>query len=151
MPYSIKVEGDKYAKAFGRDLPLSLKDSVNLCRALKGMKLDDAKDFLENVIKKKRAVPYFRYLDSISHRHGIGPGRYPVKEAKHILKVLENAEANAENKDLDTDSLYIMHIAAHKGRVFKTYTPRAYGRATEIRRDRVHIEVILEERVPEEE
>lgn len=151
MPYSIKVEGDKYAKAFGRDLPISLKDSVNLCRALKGMKLNDAKDFLEDVIKKKRAVPYFRYLDSISHRRGIGPGRYPVKEAKYILKVLENAEANAENKDLDTDSLYIMHIAAHKGRVFKTYTPRAYGRATEIRRDRVHIEVILEECAPEEE
>ncbi len=151
MPYSIKVEGEKYAKALGRDLPLSLKDSVNLCRALKGMKLEDAKDFLEDVIKKKRAVPYFRYLDSISHRRGIGPGRYPVKEAKHILKILENAEANAEDKDLDTDNLYIMHIAAHKGRVIKRFVPRAMGRSVEIRRDRVHIEVILEERIPEEE
>ncbi len=151
MPYSMKVEGDKYAKALGRDLPLSLKDSVNLCRALKGMRLEDAKDYLEDVIKKKRAVPYFRYLDSISHRKGMGPGRYPVKEAKYILKVLENAEANAENKELDTDNLYILHIAAHKGRVFKRYVPRAMGRSTEIRRDRVHIEVILEERIPEEE
>jgi len=150
MPYSIKVEGDKYAKSFGRDLPLSLKDSVNLCRALKGMRLEDAKNFLEDIIKKKRAVPYYRYLDSISHRKGMGPGRYPVKEAKYILKVLENAEANAENKDLDIDNLYIMHIAAHKGRVFKSYTPRAYGRSTEIRRDRVHIEVILKERSEEE-
>ncbi len=151
MPYSIKVEGDKYAKAFGRNLPLSLKDSVNLCRALKGMKLDDAKDYLEEVIKKKKAVPYFRYLDSISHRKGMGPGRYPVKEAKYILKVLENAEANAEDKELDTDSLYIMHIAAHKGEVYKRYMPRAMGRSTEIRRDRVHIEVILEEREEKEE
>ncbi len=151
MPYSIKVEGDKYAKAFGRNLPLSLKDSVNLCRALKGMKLDDAKDYLEDVIKKKKAVPYFRYLDSISHRKGMGPGRYPVKEAKYILKVLENAEANAEDKELDTDSLYIMHIAAHKGEVYKRYMPRAMGRSTEIRRDRVHIEVILEEREEKEE
>ena len=151
MPYSMKVEGEKYARALGRDLPISLKDSVNLCRALKGMRLEDAKDFLEDVIHKRRAVPYFRYLDSISHRKGIGPGRYPVKEAKHILKVLENAEANAENKDLDTDNLYILHIAAHKGRIFKRYVPRAMGRSTEIRRDRVHIEVILEERVPEEE
>ncbi len=147
----MKVEGDKYARALGKNLPLSLKDSVNLCRALKGMKLDDAKDFLEDVIKKKRAVPYFRYLDSVSHRRGIGPGRYPVKEAKHILKVLENAEANAEDKDLDTDNLYIMHIAANKGEVYKRYVPRAMGRSVEIRRERVHIEVILEERVPEEE
>jgi len=151
MPYSMKVEGEKYAKAFGRDLPLSLKDSVNLCRALKGMRLDEAKEFLEDVIEKKRAVPYFRYLDSVSHRRGIGPGKYPVKEAKHILKVLENAEANAENNDLDTDNLYILHIAAHKGRGFKRYVPRAMGRSVEIRRDRVHIEVILEERIPEEE
>ncbi len=150
MPYSIKVEGDKYAKSFGRDLPISLKDAVNLCRALKGMRLEDAKDYLEDIINKKRAVPYFRYLDSISHRRGIGPGKYPVKEAKYFLKILENAEANAEDKDLDTDNLYIMHIAAHKGRIFKSYTPRAYGRSTEIRRDRVHLEVILEERSEEE-
>ncbi len=151
MPYSIKVDGEKYAKAFGRNLPLSLKDSVNICRALKGMRLEDAKDYLEDVIKKKRAVPYFRYLDSISHRKGMGPGRYPVKEAKYILKVLVNAEANAEDKELDTDSLFIMHIAAHKGEVYKRYTPRAMGRSTEIRRDRVHIEVILEEREEKEE
>ncbi len=151
MPYSIKVDGEKYAKSFGRNLPISLKDSVNLCRALKGMKLDDAKEYLEDIIKKKRAVPYFRYLDSISHRRGIGPGKYPVKEAKYILKVLENAEANAENKDLDTDNLYIMHITAHKGQIYKRYMPRAFGRSTEIRRDRVHIEVILEEREEEEE
>ena len=151
MPYSIKVDDEKYAKAFGRNLPLSLKDSVNLCRALKGMRLEDAKEFLEDVIHKRRAVPYFRYLDSISHRRGIGPGRYPVKEAKHILKVLENAEANAENKELDTDNLYIFHIAAHKGQVYKRFTPKAYGRSAEIRRDRVHIEVILEEREEKEE
>ncbi len=151
MPYSIKVEGDKYAKSYGRDLPLSLKDSVNICHAIKGMRLDDAKNFLEDVIKKKRAVPYFRYLDSVSHRRGIGPGKYPIKEAKHILKILENAEANAENKELDTDNLYIMHVAAHKGRMYKRYVPRAQGRSVEIRRETVNIEVILEERVPKEE
>ncbi len=149
MSYSIKVEGEKYAKAFGKNLPISIKDAVNLCRSLKGMKLDDAKDYLEDVMNKRKAVPYFRYLDSISHHRGIGPGRYPVKEAKYILKVLENAEANAENKDLDTDNLYIMHIAAHKGEIYKRYTPRAMGRSTEIRRDQVHIEVILEEREEE--
>ena len=146
MSYSIKVEGEKYAKAFGKNLPISLKDAVNLCRTLKGMRLNNAKDYLEDVINKKKAVPYFRYLNSISHRRGIGPGRYPVKEAKYILKVIENAEANAENKDLDTDNLYIMHIAAHKGEIYKRYMPRAMGRSAEIRRDQVHIEVILEER-----
>ena len=149
MPYSIKVEGDKYAKAFGENLPISLKDSVNICREIKGMKLDDAKQYLEDVIKKKRAVKYFRYLDSVSHRKGIGPGRYPVKEAKYILKVLENAEANAEDKELDIDNTYIMHIAAHKGEILKTNKPRAQGRSTEYRKDRIHIEVILEERAEE--
>ncbi len=149
MPYSIKVEGDKYAKAFGKNLPISLKDAVNLCRVLRGMRLDDAKEYLEDVMNKRKAVPYFRYLDSISHRKGIGAGRYPVKEARHILKVLENAEANAENKELDTDNLYIMHIAAHKGETYKRYIPRAMGRSTEIKREYVHIEVILEEREEE--
>ncbi len=149
MPYSIKVDDEKHAKSFGENLPLSLKDSVNLCRALKGMKVDDAKEYLEDIMKKKRAVKYFRYLDSISHRKGIGHGRYPVKEAKYILKIIENAEANAENKELDTDNIYIKHIAAHKGEILKRNVPRAQGRSAEIRRDRIHIEVILEERVEE--
>ncbi len=149
MPYSIKVDDEKHAKAFGENLPLSLKDAVNLCRAIKGMKVDDAKEYLEDIMKEKRAVKYFRYLDSISHRKGIGPGRYPVKEAKYILKIIENAEANAENKELDLDNVYIKHIAAHKGEILKRNVPRAQGRSAEIRRDRIHIEVILEEKEEE--
>ncbi len=59
-------------------------------------------------------MPYFRYLDSVSHRKGMSSGRYPVKAARAFLEVLRNAEANAEFKSLDTENLVIRHIAATK-------------------------------------
>jgi len=143
--YSMKLEGEKYARALGRDLPISRKHAIMVCRAIRGMKLDDAMKYLEDVIAKRRPVPFVRFTTSVGHKRGMGPGRYPVKAAKYILKVLENAEANAEYKGLDTDSMVIRHIAAHKGRTVKKYMPRAYGRATPWFKEHVHIEVILEE------
>jgi len=40
-----------------------------------------------------------------------------VKAAGQILKVLENAEANAEYKGLDTEKLRIIHISSHRGQL----------------------------------
>lgn len=148
IKYAMKVPEemeDKVARAIGREMPISRKASIEVANAIRGMKLNEAKEFLEDVIKKKRAVPYRRFLDSISHRRGIGPGRYPVKVAKYFLKVLENAEANAKNKNLDVDKLRIIHISTHKGRTIKNYMPRAYRRSTPWFHETVNLQVILME------
>jgi len=141
----MKTDSEKTAKALGLEMPISLKDSVEVCSSLKGYMLDDAKQYLEDVIDKKRAVPFKRFNSSISHRKGGFIGRYPVKVAKHILEVLVNVESNAEQKDLDTENLRIKHIAAQKGQTIKRSRPRARGRSSDINRDRVNIEIIVEE------
>ena len=57
--YSVQgLDPDKTAIASGRDLRIKPKTSREICHALKGMKLEDAKQFLVDVIDKKRAVPY---------------------------------------------------------------------------------------------
>jgi large subunit ribosomal protein L22 len=129
------------AKAYGRDLSISTKNSVEICREIRGKPLDKAKRFIEMVISKKSAVPMKRYLSEAGHKRGIGPGRYPIKTAKEILKIIKSAESNAQNKGLSTKDLFIVHICAHLAS-----RPLHFGRKRRIKMKRTHIEVVLAER-----
>ncbi|MHA1821746.1 MAG: 50S ribosomal protein L22 [Promethearchaeota archaeon] len=149
--YSITgLDKDKTAIASGRDMKVSHKNTREVCHTIKGMKLDKAKKFLENVIYKKQAVPFKRHNKKVGHRHGMhefkwAAGRYPEKSARLVYEVLTNAEANAEYKGLDTDKLRIIHIAVMQGRKIKRYIERAHGRSTPYFEQLVHIEVVLME------
>ncbi|MEM2537681.1 MAG: 50S ribosomal protein L22, partial [Candidatus Bathyarchaeia archaeon] len=119
-----------------------------ICKTIRGMTLTEAKKFLRDVIAKKKAVPFRRFKKKAAHRHGLEKayaGKYPVKAAKQILKILENAEANAENKGLDTERLKIIHASAYPGMKIKRYMPRAFGRATPKFETLTHVELVLEE------
>jgi large subunit ribosomal protein L22 len=148
--YSITEELDpeKTVKASGREVRVSPKSAREICRTIKGMMLTQAKHFLKNVMAKRAAVPFRRFNKKAGHRHGLEKayaGRHPVKAAKHVLKVLESAEANAEYKGLDTERLRIIHASAYPGMKIKRYTPRAFGRAAPKFETLCHIEVALKE------
>ncbi len=130
--YSTVSDPAKTACAYARDMPCSPKSGRNVARAIKGMPVARAKQFLQEVADLKTPVPFLVRKRKIAHRRGegFGPGKYPKKVAQHFLKVLNSAEANAEYKGLDTDSLVITHASAYQGQVKKGYTPRAHGRAT---------------------
>jgi len=146
--------GERVARALGRELRISLKESVEIAKVIKGMKLDEAIEYLERVVRKEASVPYTRHRKQIAHRRGVNSqfqewrtpvGRYPVKAARYILKVLRNARNNAENHGMDPEKLVIIHAAAHKGRVLKRYMPRAFGRATPWFSITTNFEVIVKE------
>jgi large subunit ribosomal protein L22 len=123
----------KAAKAMGYEMPISFKHAVEICRELRGKKIEEAKKILEDVIEMRRPIPFKRYKKKVAHKRGLDrwyAGRYPQKAARFILKVLKNLEANAEYKGLELDKLVIVHAQAKKGRVIKRYMPRAFGRAT---------------------
>jgi large subunit ribosomal protein L22 len=130
--YSTVSDPAKTARAYGRDLPCSPKSGRNVAKAIKGMPVARAKQFLEDVAELKTPVPFTVRKQKIAHRRGkgFGPGKYPVKVVQHFLKVLSSAEANAEYKGLETDALIITHASAYQGQVTKAYIPRAQGRAT---------------------
>ncbi|EEB73749.1 50S ribosomal protein L22 [Thermococcus sp. AM4] len=138
---------ERMARASGRDLRISPKHSVELLREIRGMMLNDALRYLDDVIAKRRPVPMKRFNDSQGHKpgKGFGPGRYPVKVAKAVKKILLNAKNNAEQKGLDVDRLKIIHAAAHRGPVLRGYIPRAFGRATPFNEQTTHIEIVVEE------
>ena len=147
--YSVQgLDPDKTAIASGRDLRIKPKTAREICNHIKGMKLEEAKSFLEDVINKKRAVPYYRYRGKVPHRkqlNGHDAGRFHEKAAGEIIKILDSVEANAEFKGLYADRLRIVHMAAHRGRVIRKFIPRAFGRASPYYKHLTHIEVAVEE------
>ena len=147
--YSIQgLDPDRTAIASGRDLRISPKAAREMCRHIRGMMLEKAKERLREVMDLKRPVPYLRHNKKVPHRGGVegfDAGRYPVKAAGEILKLLEAVEANAEFKGLYPDRLKIVHIATHRGRVIRKYIPRAFGRSSPYFNHLTHIEVAVEE------
>lgn len=146
---AVGLDPDTTVKASGRDLRVSPKAASEVCVAIKGMKLDDAKGFLQQVISKKRAVPYRRHKKKLPHRHGLEKfptGRYPVKAALKVLDVIENAEANAMYKGLDAENLRIGHASAYPGARIRRYIPRAFGRSSPRFETLCHVEIVLEQK-----
>jgi len=148
--YTQESDSETTARAIGRELPVSPRHSIAICKHIRGWRLERAKTFLEDVTKLKAAVPDNRY-GGAGHRRGkVGPGRFPEKAARMILKVLEGAEANAEYKGLAIEDMKIIHIAAHRGKSWEGRFQRARGRATPKIRETVNVEVIIREAVDKE-
>ncbi|ALL01065.1 50S ribosomal protein L22P [Pyrodictium delaneyi] len=149
--YSVRVDEERSAKAMVWDAPISYKKIVELARVIRGMRLEEARKFLERVAAGKEPIPVRRYARKQAHHRGLAArykwpiGRYPVKAARILLKLLDNVANNAEVKGLDTEKLRIVHIAVHKGRVLKRWMPRAFGRSTPRFKKYSHIEVVVAE------
>ncbi len=146
--YSATVSMDRGAKASGRDLRVSPKAAREICEAIRHMRLDEARRFLQDIIDMKRPVPYRRHKKEVSHKAGLDrwyAGRYPVKTAKEILRILNCLEANCMEKDLDIERLKIVHSAAQRARVLKRYIPRAFGRSSPHHDHLCHVELMAEE------
>ena len=142
------LDPDRTVKASGRELRVSPKAAREVCATIRGMAVGEAKDFLQEVILKRKPVPFRRHKKKAGHRRGIQKayvGKYPVKAAKKTLEVLENAEVNAEYRGLDTERLRIIHASAYPGVNIRRMIPRAFGRATPYFETLCHIEIVLEQ------
>jgi large subunit ribosomal protein L22 len=138
-------EKTKHVRASAREVEVSHKHAREICVAIKDMKLNKAKEYLENVVALKQPVPYRRYKNEVAHRselQGFPAGRYPVKAAGEFLRLLNNLEANAEYKGMDLDRLAIIHASSCPGVKVERFTPRAFGRNSPKINSLVHIELV---------
>ncbi|MFC1662778.1 50S ribosomal protein L22 [Patescibacteria group bacterium] len=73
--------------------------------------------------------------------------KFTTKRAAHFInKLLSSAVASAVNdKKLDKNNLFIKTITADEGPTLKRFKPRAYGRATEIRKRSTHLSITVAE------
>jgi large subunit ribosomal protein L22 len=143
--YTQESDPDTTSRALIKDSDISPKHAVELCRFVRGRKVNVALQYLDEVIALRRPVPFKRFNKQVTHKRGIGPGRFPVKAARVVKKAIEEAQHNAEYKGLDSDSMRIQTISSHRGQAYNFFRPRAFGKSGQWKRERVHIEVILEE------
>jgi large subunit ribosomal protein L22 len=146
--YSMELDAETSAHARGKDLRVSFKHSIEVCKAIRGMAVEDAKKYLEEVMAKKTPVHFRKHKGHIAHRKGagFGPGKYPVNAAKAILAIIHDVENNAEYKGLDPENMFIAHVSAYRGRVFQGWRARARGRSTAWNTVTTNIELIIQER-----
>jgi large subunit ribosomal protein L22 len=134
------------AKVVGKALPISTKQSIEVCSFIRGKNIQKMKDFLKDVIDMKQAVKFTRFNKGMGHKKGIGPGRYPIKTCTEILELLESAESNAQLKGLNSANLIIGHINADKAS-----SAWHYGRQRRRKMKRTNLNLILIEKESKKE
>ena len=139
----------KHVRSALREKDISHKHAREVALAIRGMSIENAREFLESVIAKQIAVPYRRYNNEVAHRSnirdGFFSGRFPKKTAREFLKLLDNLESNGEYKGMDLDRLKIVSAVTHKGTKLERFTPRAMGRSSPKIDTLVHVELVAQE------
>lgn len=126
LRYTQNPKAEKSVKVNGRNLRISRKSSVIICRVLTGLNLDKGKRLLENLITERESLD----------------GKYYTNVAKELSNLLVHAENSAEFKGLDTSRIFI-HASAHKG--FTFWRPRRF-KLRRRKRKMTNIQLVLEQR-----
>lgn len=67
----------------------------------------------------------------------------PKRAAAPVKKLIESAVANAKNAGIEADNLVVENATVDEGITLKRFRPRAFGRATMIRKRTSHIDITL--------
>ena len=161
------LQGNRLSVARATNVDVHVKACFEICRTVRGMTAGAAVRKLEKVLlidsdrpdirAKAEAIPYRLGSGNkkrkrsgpsmVGHRKGgMGPGRYPVKASRVVIKLLNSAMDNArhQHEDIDAEDMIITHIAAHRGTIKRGFMPRARGRATPKNHYQVNLKVFLE-------
>ncbi len=113
------------AKATGREMRVKFKDCVEICAAIKGMKAEKARDYLQGVLDGKALIPIKKTKTQRGHKKGMKPyGKRPVKAAGAVLDVLRSAMSNAEFKGLDVENCVVTSALAQRGHKVRRAKPK---------------------------
>jgi large subunit ribosomal protein L22 len=89
-----------------------------------------------------------RSVDLIRGRHVEDARRIlrlsPLGSNRPLSKVLESAVANAEQRAAIPENLVVAKAWVDEGPTLKRFRPRAYGRATQVRKRTSHVTVVVE-------
>jgi len=152
--YSFKVENPaKAVYARGSNLKVHFKNTRETAMALKGRTLKNAQQYLNDVLGRKQAVPFRRFVSCIGRKaqgknfknHTSRQVRWPEKSCEYLLGLLRNAEANATVKELNPETLKIVHVQVDEAPKMRRRTYRAHGRIGPYLRCPCHIQLILTE------
>ena len=140
--YSLKdYNKDNMARALGKSLPISFKQSIEICNFIRNKSVNDVKKVLSKVIERKEAIPFRRFNMDMGHKKKMAAGRYPKKASIEILDLINHVEANAQFKGLNTANLVITHINANKAS-----NVMHFGRKRSRKAKRTNVEIVVQEK-----
>ena len=88
-----------------------------------------------------------RSVDLIRGRHVDDARRIltfsPLGSNRTLIKVLNSAVSNAEQKNAIPENLVVSKVWVDEGPTLKRYRPRAYGRATRVRKRTSHVTLVV--------
>eukprot|EP00727_Mastigamoeba_balamuthi_P007710 m51a1_g356 putative 60S ribosomal protein L22 (178) ;mRNA; f:579784-580584 len=151
MVYSVIPQNpERTCKARADDQRVHFKNTREAAMAIKGMTLRRAKAFLHHVIARKEIVPFRRFNGGIGRKAqcknaDCQQGRWPKKSAELLLNLLQNAQANAAAKQLNTNKVYVSHIQVQLAQKGRRRTYRAHGRINAYMNSPCSVEMILTE------
>jgi len=144
--YSAKgYDKENMARVIGKSLPISFKLSIEICNFIRNKNVNYAKDTLSKVANGSEAIPLRRFNKDVGHKKKMAAGRYPKKASIEILNLINNVEANAQFKGLNTANLIITHINANKAS-----NVMHFGRKRSRRAKRTNVEIVVQEKVVKE-
>ncbi|MBI2044127.1 hypothetical protein HYT24_02065 [Candidatus Pacearchaeota archaeon] len=121
----VKKKTEATVKGIG--VPMSTKTSVEICRFIKGKRIDKAITELQEVTVKKRAIPM---RGQIPHKKGMMGGRYPKNASNEFIRLLKSLSANANVNEIENP--IIVKASASN-------TARPFGRGGSVRRKRTYV------------
>jgi len=85
----------------GKDLRISLRHAVDICKMIRGKRIEESIDFLEDVTKFKKVIKMGRR--EVGHKHGKGimAGGYPIRACKEFIRLLKQLKANATALEIE--------------------------------------------------
>ena len=141
----------RLASASRANAPISTKYAVEFGNYFVGKRLSKAIKITTDIIEGRDHLPLVKYRLKVAHRKGIAKrgtptGRFPIKTAEFIKKLLVNVQANAEDKNLDADKLKVIHMFAVKGVTRTKSQPqgRISGKQRESKSTNIEV-IVLEE------
>lgn len=116
-------ENSKEAISRVSNASISTKQSIDICKFIRGKKIDIALNALKEVVGMKRVIPTKR---EVPHKkgEGIAGGRYPIKAASVFITALKSLEANANSKSMDLSKSIIY---AHADKAPRPHRSGKYG------------------------
>jgi len=139
---------EKTARSCGEYVRTHFKNMREVAAALTGLKLTKAYSYLADVQEHKQVIPFTRFNGGVGRasqakQFGRTQGRWPEKSCKFILRLLKNAESNADSKSLEAEELVIKSIVVQQAPKTRRRTYRAHGRINPYQGHPCHIEIIL--------
>jgi len=125
-----KIKKD-YAIVNAKNVPVSTKEAMYVCKFIKFKEIKKAIKNLEDVLKLKKAIPM---KGEIPHRRGkIMSGRFPRRTSEEFIILLKSLSANADMNEVEEP--VITEAIANKAQ-------RPFGKGGRVKKKRSHITII---------